>query len=74
MTKLRRFGWFWYDFVVGDDWTIAVVVVVAVTVTAVAAHAGRPAWPVMPIAVLAVLGSSLRHAVRARSRGSGPPV
>jgi hypothetical protein len=29
VTFLRSFGRFWYDFIVGDDWKIAVAVVLA---------------------------------------------
>ena len=31
MRRLRSIGAFWYDFVVGDDWRVAVVVVAALT-------------------------------------------
>ena len=34
MKRVRAFGRFWYDFVVGDDWRVAVGVVVALGVTA----------------------------------------
>lgn len=30
---LRAFGQFWYDFIIGDDWKIAVGVVVALAIT-----------------------------------------
>jgi hypothetical protein len=30
MKFLKAFGEFWYDFIIGDDWKIAVAVVVAV--------------------------------------------
>ena len=36
MKRLAPFGRFWYDFIVGDDWTVAVAVVVAIAVTAAA--------------------------------------
>jgi hypothetical protein len=29
MTFLKAFGAFWYDFIIGDDWKIAVAVVLA---------------------------------------------
>lgn len=35
MKYLRGFGQFWYDFVIGDDWKIAVAVVTALAVGAV---------------------------------------
>ena len=37
--RLRAFGAFWYDFVIGDDWRVAVVVVVALAATFGAEHA-----------------------------------
>lgn len=61
---LRRFGLFWYDFVVGDDWRVAVAVVVALAVTAALAAAGVPAWWVLPVAAVGVLAASLRRATR----------
>ncbi len=62
---LRRFGLFWYDFVVGDDWRVAVAVVAALVVTAIVAAAGIPAWWVLPVAAVVVLALSLRRAARA---------
>ncbi len=62
---LRRFGLFWYDFVVGDDWRVAVAVVAALVVTAVLAAAGAPAWWVLPAAAVAILAVSLTRAARA---------
>jgi uncharacterized membrane protein len=47
---LRRFGLFWVDFVLGDDWTLAVVVVVALLVTWGLSHTGFPAW-VAPVVI-----------------------
>jgi len=32
MKFLKAFGQFWYDFIIGDDWKIAVVVVLALLV------------------------------------------
>lgn len=70
MTKwLITFGRFWYDFIVGDDWTIAVGVVVAVALTALAAQAGLAAWAILPIMVTAGLTWSVARA-RARQPGA----
>lgn len=30
---LKAFGQFWYDFIIGDDWKIAVSVVIALAIT-----------------------------------------
>jgi hypothetical protein len=67
MTRLRAFGRFWYDFVVGDDWRIALGVVIALAVTAGLAGAHLPAWWVLPAAVVVVLPSSLWRVVRHRT-------
>jgi hypothetical protein len=64
MTRLRALLAFAYDFVVGDDPLIAVVVVAALAVTAVVANGGTDAWWVMPCAVVAALGISLQRATR----------
>jgi hypothetical protein len=53
---------FLYEFVVGDDPTIAVVVVASLGVTAAMAARGISAWWVMPCAVISALGLSLRRA------------
>ena len=57
---------FWYDFVVGDDWRIALSVAAAIGLTAVLVSWGISAWWLMPIAVVAILLGSLRRAVSAR--------
>jgi hypothetical protein len=64
MRALRSFVAFWYDFIVGDDWTVAVGIVVALVATAVLVHEGSAAWWLMPIAVVALLVLSLVRAVR----------
>jgi hypothetical protein len=61
---VKRFAQFWWDFVVGDDWLVAVGIVIAFGVTALLAAASVPAWWLMPLAVAAVLWLSLRRAVR----------
>ena len=33
MKRLRSIGAFWYDFVVGDDWRVAVVVVTVLPIS-----------------------------------------
>jgi hypothetical protein len=64
MRRVRAFGRFWWDFVVGDDPLAAAGVVVAIAVTAALAAAGVPAWWLMPLAVAAVLALSLRREAR----------
>ena len=64
MRYVGRFGKFWYDFVVGDDWRVAVAVVAAVVLVTVAADAGHHLWWFLPLAVTAALGRSLVRATR----------
>jgi hypothetical protein len=63
MRFLRSFFGFWYDFVVGDDWTVAAGVVVALTGTGLLALAHVVAWWLLPAAMAGLLALSL---VRAR--------
>jgi hypothetical protein len=66
IAKLRAFGAFWYDFVVGDDWRIAVSVVAALALTYAVSRTSVPAWWVLPAAVALVLPWSLWRARRRR--------
>jgi membrane protein implicated in regulation of membrane protease activity len=61
---MRRFGRFWWDFIVGDDWRVAVGVALALGVTAVLATTWASAWVVLPLAVAAVLWMSVRSVAR----------
>jgi hypothetical protein len=69
MKRLTQFGRFWYDFIVGDDWTIAVAVVALLAITAAIAHTGRLAWPILPAGVAVILGTSVWRVRRAASAG-----
>jgi len=64
MRRIRAFGHFWWDFVVGDDWRAAAGVVIAICATASLAGGGVDAWWLMPAAVAVVLWLSLRRASR----------
>jgi len=65
IARLRSFGAFWYDFVVGDDWRVAVGVVVSLGVTyAVTDAESTTAWWIVPIAVVVLLPLSLLRAIR----------
>jgi uncharacterized membrane protein len=61
---LRGFGRFWWNFVVGDDWLVAVLVVIAIVATAALAAAGVTAWWLLPLTVPVALLLSLRRAIR----------
>ncbi|MDT5015011.1 MAG: hypothetical protein QOD39_1171 [Mycobacterium sp.] len=64
MRVLRSFLRFWYDFIVGDDWRVAVGVGLALAGTAVLAHANVPAWWLLPAAILVLLALSLLRVAR----------
>ena len=60
----KAFVHFWIDFIVGDDWTVAVAIVVALLATWGLVEADVSAWWLLPLAVLAATVRSLRQAVR----------
>jgi hypothetical protein len=62
VNRLKQFGAFWYDFVVGDDWRLAVGALVALGFAGLLAHAGRSAWFVVPVVVGALLSVSVLRA------------
>jgi hypothetical protein len=67
---VKRFARFWWDFLVGDDWWVAVGIVLAFGLTALLAATSVPAWWLLPVAVAAVLWLSLQRAVRHGARRS----
>jgi len=64
MLYLKKFLLFWYDFIVGDDWAIAVGIGAALAVSAFLARRGLQAWWLMPAAVVILLAGSLWRATR----------
>jgi len=88
--RLRAFGAFWYEFVIGDDWVVAAGVVAGLAGTWGLHAAGVTAWWLLPIVLVVLLPVSLARAVggrifarpagttgtggTARSGPSGPPL
>jgi len=64
VSRIRAFGAFWWDFIVGDDWRVAVGVGAGLGLSAYLVHRGIDAWWVLPVAVALVLAVSLRRATR----------
>jgi len=66
----RLIGWivafarFWYDFIIGDDWTMAAAMVGGLALTALLTRRGVPAWWLIPALVITVIGLALRRASR----------
>jgi hypothetical protein len=59
MRHIIAFLRFWYDFIIGDDWTIAASMVVSVLATFWLNHSNIAAWWLLPIAAILTLGFSL---------------
>jgi hypothetical protein len=66
MSRLKAFGAFWYDFVIGDDWVLAAGVVVALAVTAVVASSSSTGWWIVPAAIVILLPLSVWRGTRQR--------
>jgi hypothetical protein len=64
MSRVRSLLRFIWDFVVGDDWRIALGVVVALGITALVTDTSVSAWWILPVGVVAVLGLSVWRAAR----------
>lgn len=62
--RLRLFGAFLYEFVIGDDWWVAVGVVAGLAVTYALSHAKVTAWWLIPVLLLLLLPLTLWRAVR----------
>jgi hypothetical protein len=62
VTLITRFLRFWWTFIVGDDWRVALGIAVALGVSAVLVEAGVAAWWLVPLAAVCILGDSLRRA------------
>jgi hypothetical protein len=65
MRRLRSFGRFWWNFVVGDDWFVAAVVGAGIALTGILTELGVDAWWLLPLVVAVALAASLRRATRA---------
>lgn len=68
MRHIRAFALFWWDFIVGDDYRIAVGVVLLLTATALLSRAGVAVWWLLPLGVLAMLATSVFRVARSSAR------
>jgi len=53
------FGRFWWNFIVGDDWTVAAGVAVAIGLVAILVDHDVNAWWLLPVAVVLLTGISV---------------
>ena len=59
MKYLVAFGRFWWNFIVGDDWTVAAGVAVAIGLVAILVDHDVNAWWLLPVAVVLLTGISV---------------
>ena len=59
MKYVVAFGRFWWNFIVGDDWTVAAGVAVAIGLVAILVDHDVNAWWLLPVAVVLLTGISV---------------
>jgi hypothetical protein len=65
ISGLRSFGAFWYDFIIGDDWRVALGVAIAFAVTYLVSRSTSVAvWWIIPVAVAVLLPMSIYRVTR----------
>ena len=64
IARIRAIAFFLYDFVIGDDWRVALGVVIALAITWGISRSHVATWWILPVAVVVLLSLSLRRAVR----------
>jgi len=64
VNSLKKFGAFWFDFLIGDDWRGTVIVLAAFALTHQLAAGNVDSWLVLPIAVLILLPYNLLRVTR----------
>jgi hypothetical protein len=64
--RIRAFAAFCYDFVIGDDWLVAVGVVVSLALTYGVSRTAVPAWWLVPLFLVLLLPLSVWRAARRR--------
>jgi hypothetical protein len=70
MRHARAFALFWWDFIVGDDYRIALGVIVLLAATEVLSRAGIAAWWLLPLGVVTMLAMSVFSVARRSDRRS----
>jgi hypothetical protein len=66
MSRVQSFLRFLWDFVIGDDWRIALTVSAALVVTLVLSNNSVTCWWLLPLVVAAMLSLSVWSVARKR--------
>jgi hypothetical protein len=68
MNGIWRFIYFWYDFIVGDDWLLAAGAIVGLSLATLVRHQtpDTASWWLLPVSVIATLILSLVKATKRR--------
>ena len=67
MSRVQALMRFLWDFVIGDDWRIALAVLLALAVTLVVSGSSLAVWWLLPLVVVVILSISVWDVAR-RSR------
>ncbi|MGH2365447.1 MAG: hypothetical protein ACRDHX_12460 [Chloroflexota bacterium] len=67
MRQLKAFYDFWYDFIIGDDWTVAAGVLVLFGAIWLVPASHAVAWLIVPIVVVLLLAFSVWRLASPRS-------
>jgi hypothetical protein len=66
MNRLTQFFRFLWDFVIGDDWRIALAVTVTLVASLVLANNGVTIWWLLPVVVAVMLSVSVWGVARSK--------
>jgi hypothetical protein len=66
MNRLTQFFRFLWDFVIGDDWRIALAVTVTLVASLVLANNGVTIWWLLPVVVAVMLSLSVWGVARSK--------
>jgi hypothetical protein len=68
IARIRAFGAFWYDFIIGDDWRVAVGIGAALAITyGLSRTTDVSVWWIVVVGVAVLLPLSIRRVTRRRT-------